>query len=68
MYGTAQRQLDTRTRVNGKKRVGKLNEYMPNLRGHPSRFKSVTVRLLVWRLPRYKALGYRNSYYSLLCS
>ena len=54
-YSTAQRQLDTRTRVNAKKHAGKLNEYMPNLRGCPSRFKSVTVRLLVWRLPRYKA-------------
>ena len=46
-YGTAQRQLDTRTRVNGKKLAGNLNEYMSNLRGCPSRFKSVTVRLLV---------------------
>ena len=27
-YGTAQQQLDTRTCVNGKKRVGKLNEYV----------------------------------------
>ena len=45
-YGTAQQQLDMRTCVNGKKRVGKLNEYMPNPRGCLSRFKSVTVRLL----------------------
>ena len=35
-YSTAQRQLDTRTCVNGKKHAGKLNEYMPNPRGCPS--------------------------------
>ena len=64
VYGTAQWQLDTRTCVNGKKRAGKLNEYMPNPHGCPSGFKSVMVRLL----PRYKALGYRNSNHSPLCS
>ena len=45
-YGTAQWQLDTRMRVNVKKRAGRLNEYMPNPRRCPSRFKSVMVRLL----------------------
>ena len=58
IYGAAQRQLDTRTRVNGKRLAGKLNEHMPNPCGCPSPVKSVTVRLLVWRLPRNKALGY----------
>ena len=35
-YGTAQQQLDIRTCLNGKKRAGKLNEYMPNPHGCPS--------------------------------
>ena len=61
-YGTAQWQLDTHTRVNGEKCAGKLTEYVPNLHGCPSCFKSVTVMLIPWRLPRYKALS--NSYYS----
>ena len=67
-YGTARKQLDTRTRVNGEKHAGKFTEYKRNPRGCPSHFKSVTVRLTLWHSPRYKALSNTNSYYSPLCS
>ena len=58
--------------VSSIKHADELSEYMRNPRGCLSCFKFVTVRLIVWRPPRYKAryktLSYRNSYYSPLCS
>ena len=43
-YSAAQMQLDTRTRVTGKKDADKVGELMLNRRWWPSRFIFVTVR------------------------
>ena len=48
MCGISQMQLDTLTRVMGKKDAGEVREIMPNKHGCPSQFISMMVKAPTW--------------------